>query len=58
MNSYVVTWVVDIDADDPREAAVVAREIMQDHDSIANVFIVTDYKGGVHQIDLNEEDPA
>lgn len=38
--NYQVTWVIDIDADDPLEAARIALRMQRDHDSIANVFRV------------------
>jgi len=38
---YKVTWTIQLDADDPRQAAVLAKQIMMDPDSIATVFDVT-----------------
>ncbi len=38
--AYRVTWVIDIDADTPREAAEKALEIQRDPQSIATHFIV------------------
>ncbi|WP_053649608.1 MULTISPECIES: hypothetical protein [unclassified Streptomyces] len=38
MNSYRVTWEIDIDADDPEEAARKALGIQRDPDSTATVF--------------------
>lgn len=38
---YQVTWVIDIEADSPTEAARQALEIQQDPESIATVFEVS-----------------
>ena len=40
MTSYLVTWEIDIEAEDEIDAAYEAREIMQDKDSEALSFIV------------------
>jgi len=40
MTSYKVTWVIDMDAENPREAAREALAIQRDHDSIATHFVV------------------
>ena len=41
MTEYRVIWEIDIDADTPTEAALAARAIQQDANSIATVFDVT-----------------
>jgi hypothetical protein len=38
MNTYAITWRIDLDADSPREAAEEALQIQRNPDSIANVF--------------------
>ncbi|MFE6186469.1 hypothetical protein ACFQ6U_18800 [Streptomyces sp. NPDC056465] len=38
MNSYRVTWEIDLEADDPEEAAHKALSIQRDPDSTATVF--------------------
>lgn len=38
---YLVTWIIDIDADSPEEAAKKALEIQRDPNSIATYFTVT-----------------
>lgn len=40
MAEYRVKWIIDVDADSPEEAALLAEEIMLDHDSTANSFVV------------------
>lgn len=40
MTEYRVTWVIDVDADTPEDAARKAREYQIDPDSTANVFDV------------------
>lgn len=46
MKEYLVTWVIEIDADDPRQAAAMAKEIQEDPDSTATIFNVKDKKTG------------
>lgn len=38
MNTYRVTWEIDVEAESPLEAAERAREIQRDPDSTATVF--------------------
>jgi hypothetical protein len=40
MALYEVTWVIDIDADTPREAAELALKVQRDPDSLATQFMV------------------
>jgi hypothetical protein len=40
MNEYQVTWVVDVDADNPQDAAAKALEMQRDPSSTALVFEV------------------
>ena len=58
MKTYRVTWTIDIDAANPREAAQLALDIQRQHDSIATCFEVTEPFGGpvikTHSIDLGE----
>lgn len=49
---FVVKWEIDVWADSPEEAAEQAREIMQDKDSTANYFTVTDDDDFVNHFDL------
>lgn len=44
MTSYLVTWEIDIEAEDEVEAAKEALEIMQDKDSEALYFRVNSYQ--------------
>jgi hypothetical protein len=57
MTTYLVTWEIDIDAENPRAAAERALEIMRDPDSIVTVFKVEDAKQ-VHVVDLLDEEAA
>ena len=42
MPRYYVTWDIDIEADTPEQAALEARKIQLDPDSLATVFTVVD----------------
>lgn len=53
MTTYRVAWLIDIDADDPVEAAQKAFAIQRDKESTATVFIVDDAAHRWH-IDLGE----
>lgn len=57
MNSYLVEWRIDIDADTPEEAAAKVLIIQRDNDSLnsAVVFHVTDKDGDEHVVDLLED---
>lgn len=50
---YNVTWVIDVDADTPKEAAEEALRIQRDFTSDAQVFEVEGEDGAVQQIDLS-----
>lgn len=58
MPKYLVTWAIDIEADSPEEAALEARRIQVDPESIATVFYadlgrhrtVVDVEGGTAEI--------
>lgn len=52
---YKVTWVVDVCASSPEEAARKARGMQLRQDSIADVFIVENAEGR-HDVDLSELD--
>lgn len=58
MKTYRVAWIIDIDADTPREAAQLALDIQRDSDSIATCFAVTEPFDGpeikTHEIDLEK----
>ena len=45
MTEYKVAWLIEIDADSPREAAEIARKIQQDPNSQADTFHVKAYDG-------------
>lgn len=47
---YRVTWVIDLDASDPEEAARLALEIQRDPESIATHFLVQDANGVVRDV--------
>lgn len=67
MKEYRVKWEIDIEADDAKDAAMQAQIIMQDLESTATVFEVTDKeenttatidlnaRGGLRMIDIREE---
>lgn len=56
MRSYLVTWKIDIEADNAEEAAARALIIHRDEGSTATVFEVVDEETGIEEtIDLNEE---
>ncbi len=59
MTEFEVTWVIDIVADSPREAAEIALEIQRDPDSTAQVFLARPEGSRVaYQVDLLAEDPT
>lgn len=51
---YRVIWEIDIDADDPREAAEIALEIQRDPNSTATVFTCHDGFGNETCLDLTD----
>ena len=52
MTEYKVVWSIELDADNPTDAARLAREIQTDPESIATVFVVTDPDGQPKTVDL------
>ncbi len=57
MNEYLVTWKIDMDADNPSEAAVCALITQRDPESTAVVFEVTDKNTLVTtEVDLSDSD--
>ena len=55
MNSYLVSWDIDVEADNPREAAKQAEELFKRSDSTATFFNVIDKSTGEETlIDLLE----
>ena len=55
MSRYRVTWVIDIEADTPTQAARAALAIQRDPESIATVFEVSNDDGtDSRRIDLEE----
>ena len=55
MPMHKVTWEIDIDADNPADAAEAALRIQRDPESIATVFLVTCDDGHTETIDLEKE---
>ena len=53
---YHVTWDIDIDAENPVEAARKALAIQRNPESIATVFSVYDDNGRAQFVDLQEID--
>ena len=51
-----VIWTIDIDADSPREAAIAARQLQQDKESITHLFVVLDERGEKMTFDFDEEE--
>ncbi len=58
MPNYRVVWEIDVEADDPHDAAHQALQIMRDPDSTATVFAVTDDNGNCVDVDLLDVGPA
>ncbi len=57
MTSYLITWIIDIEADSPEEAAEEALTIQRRPNSIATVFEVLDMGTDVTTtVDLNPEE--
>ena len=52
--TYHVLWEIDLDAENPREAAVLALSIMLDSESTATTFDVTDEDGETERVNLQE----
>ena len=53
-----VMWTIDIDADSPREAAMAARQLQQDKESITHLFVVLDERGEKATFDFDAEEGA
>ena len=51
-----VIWQIDVDANDPVDAARVALETMRNPDSFALCFEVVDEDGELHDVDLLREE--
>jgi hypothetical protein len=49
---YLVQWEIDVDADNPYDAAVQAFNLMQDEDTTASFFTVKDEHGHKIEVDL------
>jgi hypothetical protein len=54
--TYLVSWHIELDAESPRAAAALAREILLDPTSSAVVFCVEEH-GAAVEIDLLEVEP-
>ena len=50
---YRVMWVIDVEAETHMEAALIAREVQQDPESLATVFSVLDQYGKFVKLDTN-----
>ena len=57
MAMYQVRWEIDVEADDPQEAARKALTIQRDPTSIATVFDVVDQEGHFDRVDLIPDEP-
>ena len=55
MQSYSVTWEMDVEAKTPQEAARIAWASMRANGSMANVFTVSDDEGNITPVDLEAE---
>jgi hypothetical protein len=55
VQSYSVSWEIELDAETPQDAAREAWRIMRLTDSSANCFTVCDDQGNVTRIDLQAE---
>ena len=55
MSEFHVTWDIEVNGDNARDAARKAREIQTDPNSTATVFTVTDDKGHQETVDLEED---
>lgn len=54
MTAYKVEWIIDLDADTPRDAAVQAQSMLRNEIEIDWVYQVTDYKTGTtEEVDLD-----
>ncbi len=57
-NEYKVTWTVDVEADDPVEAAREALRIQRDPESVATYFEVQKHGSDVvFPVDLEDMEP-
>lgn len=54
MKTYTVNWTMEIDAEDPEEAARKALEIHRDQASLATIFEDYDGEGNCTRVDLFE----
>jgi hypothetical protein len=55
MSKYLITWQMELEAETPQKAALVALEIQRDPASTATVFDVYDFsKGTSTRVDADE----
>jgi len=54
---WTVNWTIEVDANDPVDAARCALEIIRDPNSTAPCFDVVDDDGDLHEVDLQTDDP-
>lgn len=52
MATYTVVWVIEVEASNPREAAIEARDIQMDVSNLATVYQVTSERGKTTVVDL------
>ena len=55
LSEFTVKWEIEVDADSPWEAAKQALSIMRDRGSDATYFNITDAKGELYDVDIEEE---
>lgn len=56
MTEYLVTWKIVVDGSSPKNAVLFARECLEDPETTAVLFEVTDPDGKTVIIDLSEKD--
>ena len=47
MKTYLVSWYIHVDAEDPHDAAKQALGMQRDPESIATIFTITDAKSSI-----------
>lgn len=56
VQTYRVVWEIDVDAEDPKEAAEVARFFQTAPDTTATIFDVRGETGEITRVDLLEDE--
>ncbi|NLA66735.1 MAG: hypothetical protein GX856_00530 [Gammaproteobacteria bacterium] len=57
MKTYTIGWFIEIDAESPEHAALLALQIQRDPLSLATVFSVQDETGDIRNVDV-QPDPT